>query len=169
MSAGGVRPTIGRLVVAGLGGWRFVHRPTSNSPPSGGRTCGRGLPHHRTGASSSAVSATVRSITRPGATRELSPGNWRSRTMTPEARYERRNCLSTPIVVPGTRTPRASAPGVGRFKRRRSESNRRWRICSPLPYHLATAPYKGEAMPSTGRPQGDPGRCGSKASVAQIG
>jgi hypothetical protein len=42
-------------------------------------------------------------------------------------------CAACTCVRTGCARPR-------RFKRRRSESNRRSRICSPLPYHLATAP-----------------------------
>ena len=43
-----------------------------------------------------------------------------------------------------TRTTRNSIPKTA-VQRRRSESNRRWEICSLLPYHLATAPYPHDA------------------------
>ena len=40
----------------------------------------------------------------------------------------------------------------GNFKRRRPDSNRGSRICSPLPYHLATAPTKKGASPLDAAP-----------------
>ena len=79
--------------------------------------------------------------------------------MTPPSRW---SCRAHKRPV---RMHRALGDARGAGRNRTDE----WRICSPLPYHLATAPYEGEAMPAAVRPQGDPGRHGSKPAVAPIG
>ena len=44
------------------------------------------------------------------------------------------------IPDPVTVEERISIRPVGNLQRRRPDSNRGWRFCRPLPYHLATAP-----------------------------
>ena len=55
---------------------------------------------------------------------------------------------------------RGPLPHAWKPQRRRSESNRRWRLCRPLPYHLATAPNgrgsKVSRNPCSLRPSGKP-------------
>jgi bifunctional non-homologous end joining protein LigD len=55
--------------------------------------------------------------------------------------YRRRAARIFPKSFPnGKRASTLEALSCCGSQRRRSESNRRWRFCRPLPYHLATAP-----------------------------
>ena len=129
-----------RPIVVGLGtspgGEGMPRRAPAPVRPSTARGCGEhvlGIPDTRKLRAARGVSPAMG--TPPSRRARSETGGRRSaRSLAGDARPDRR------------------ATGAA-LQRRRSESNRRSRICSPLPYHLATAPKEwgaDERAPHTG-------------------